>query len=95
MIRINSLYKKSSVDSYYLGYYVPIDIPFDETDVLFTIDKKYNHRPGKLALDLYSDERFGWVFSYFNRDKIQDPIFDLKAGMTIRIPTAQRLNTYI
>lgn len=91
----SSLYKKTYVDYNYLGYYDPITIPFDDTDILITIEEKYNQHPGKLAYDLYGNERLGWVFSYFNRSIIQDPIFDLKAGILIRVPTKQRLNNYI
>lgn len=91
-----SLYKNTKRSSYYMGYYNPIDIPLDpETDYLILIEEKYNQKPGKLAYDLYGSERLGWVFSYFNRNIIQDPIFDLKSGIYIRVPTNSRLKQYL
>lgn len=95
MVKNNSLYKKTISGINYLSYYNPITIPFDDTDVIITIEAKYNRHPGKLAKDLYGDERLGWIFSYFNREKIQDPIFDLIEGISIRVPTKQRLTNYI
>ena len=95
MSKKTSLYKKTNSNTYYLGYYKPINIPFDSSDIIIIVDSKYNHKPGKLAYDLYNNERLGWVFSYFNRDKINDIIFDLNEGMSIRIPTKQRLYNYL
>jgi len=90
-----SLYKYTKKNSYFMGYYNPIKIPFDNTDYFLKISPIYNNKPGKLAYDLYGDERLGWIFSYFNRDKIQDPIFDLKSDMIIRVPTAGKVSKYI
>lgn len=91
----SSLYYFAKKNDYYLSYYKPVDIPFDDTDYVITIDSKYNNKPGLLAKDIYGDERLGWVFSYFNREQINDIIFDLKTDMKIRIPTKERLNKYI
>lgn len=91
-----SLYKYTRKNSQYMGYYSPIDIPFDpNTDYLIQVDKKYENKPGKLALDLFGSKDLMWVFTYFNRDIIQDPIFDLKADIYIRVPTNNRLQQYL
>lgn len=95
MSKQSSLYRYTKESSYYLGYYSPIQIPKDETDYVLTIEPKYHHKPGRLALDLYNDERLGWIFRYFNNDVINDPIFDLEAGMKIRVPTAEKVLKYI
>lgn len=95
MSKQSSLYRYTPESSYYLGYYNPIQIPKDETDYILTVEPKYNHKPGRLALDLYNDERLGWIFRYFNNDIINDPIFDLKAGMKIRVPTVDKVLKYI
>lgn len=95
MKKNSSLYKKTIVRFGYMEHYNPILIPFDDSDLIITVEKKYNQHPGKLAYDLYGNERLGWIFSYFNRKKIQDPIFDLVDGITIRVPTKERLNNYI
>lgn len=91
----SSLYKYTKKNTYYMGHYSPIKIPFDSSDYIYEVPAKYNNKPGKLAYDLYGDERLMWVFRYFNNDIINDPIFDLKQGMQIRIPVAERLNKYI
>jgi hypothetical protein len=91
-----SLYKNSKRKNGYMEYYESMDIPFDnDTDYLLLIEKEYEFKPGKLALKLYGSERLTWVFSYFNRDIIQDPIFDLKSGIYIRVPTNDRLQQYL
>lgn len=86
-----SLYKNTDSDTYYRDYYVEPSIEPDDTDYYIIVTKAYHHKPGKLAYDLYGSERLGWIFSYFNRDKIEDPIFDLTSGIIIKVPTKERL----
>lgn len=91
----DSLYAGTQVYNGFLTYYNPIEIPFDDTDYLITLTPEYNNKPGKLAYDLYGDEKLLWVFRYFNNDRIEDMIFDLKEGMTILVPTKERLLSYV
>lgn len=87
-----SIYKNTKNENYIKGYYEPIDIELDDTtDYYITVEQKYNQKPGLLALDLYGTERLEWIFYYFNKEKMDDIIFSLKAGMTIRVPTKTRL----
>lgn len=86
-----SLYKNTDSDNYYRDYYNPISLEKDDSDYFIIITSEYKYKPGKLAYDLYGSERLNWVFSYFNRDKITDIIFDLKEGMILRVPTKERL----
>ncbi len=90
-----SLYKNTNINDFYLGYYEQIIIPMDNSDYLIKIEPEFEFKPGKLALKLYGSERLGWIFSYFNRDIIQDPIFDLKSGIYIKVPTNDRLQQYL
>ncbi len=55
-------------------------------DVLYVIDKIYEHRPDLLAYDLYKDSSLWWVFAQRNPNVIKDPLFDFRAGVTIYIP---------
>lgn len=89
-----SLYRYTETDGYFLGNYNPIDIPTDYTDYIIVVEPKYENKPKTLALDLYGSTDFSWVFAYFNRKIIEDPIFDLKAGMKIVVPTKDRLLQY-
>lgn len=86
-----SLYKNTNTKGEYRDYYEPLDLTFDNSDYYIIITSEYMYKPGKLAYDLYGSERLNWVFSYFNRNKILDPIFDLTAGLIIRVPTKDRL----
>ena len=61
------------------------------SDVLYKIDKVYEHRPDLLAGDLYENPQLWWVFAQRNPNTIQDPIWDFKAGQNIYIPTKDQL----
>ena len=87
-----NIYTYTPNDGYERGYFQPIEIPFDDTtDYYFTIPEKYNQKPGNMAYELYGDARLYWIFTYFNQDQIEDPIFGVRAGLTIRVPDKQRL----
>jgi hypothetical protein len=72
---------------------VMIDRPITSraTDVLYRIDKVYEHRPDLLAFDLYGNSSLWWVFAQRNPDTIQDPIYDFKADKKIYIPPKDQL----
>lgn len=90
-----SFYKKTPNNGFFLSYYEPINIPYDSSDYYLEIPTKYDLKPGLLANDLYGDPQLLWIFSIMNRDTITDPLFDFRAGKIIRIPTRERLYTYI
>lgn len=91
----NSPYYETPQTSWYLSNLVYRSIPSDSTDYALTLDTKYDEKPGLLAYDLFGDQRLFWVFSVMNRDQIVDPIFDVKGGMTINIPTSDRLSALL
>lgn len=92
----DSLYMNTPRNSDFLLYYDPITIPIDDTsNYSITITKKYHNKPGCLAYELYGDSNYRWVFRYFNNTKINDPIFDLVEGMSIIVPTKERLLRYL
>ena len=47
---------------------------------------QYENRPDLLAYDLYGDVNLWWVFAVRNKDVIKDPVYDMVAGVTIRLP---------
>ena len=61
-------------------------IPSQSDDYLYTVEPQYNHRPDLLAYDLYDDPKLWWVFAQRNYDQIEDPIYDFKPGVTIKLP---------
>lgn len=90
-----NLYKRTNKTKYFMKEYSQINIPRDFSDYVITIEHKYENKPKLLAYDLYGQPSLSWVFSYFNRDIIEDPIFDLKVGMKIVVPTRERLYKYL
>jgi len=40
---------------------------------------------------LYNDHRLWWVFAQRNMDILQDPVYDLRAGVEIKIPKGSNL----
>ena len=66
-------------------------IPKNSLDTVFRINSIYQYRPDLLANDLYGKPQLWWVFAARNRNVIQDPIWDFRAGRTIFIPNGQAL----
>lgn len=62
-----------------------------KTDIPYKIDRVYKYRPDLLAFDLYGDASLWWVFAMRNPDKLKDPLFDFKPGLTILIPKQETL----
>ena len=55
-------------------------------DQSYTIERTYAYRPDLLAYDLYGTPRLWWVFAQRNPNEIEDPIYDFKPGVTIKLP---------
>jgi|TARA_B000000609_G_scaffold158246_1_gene155289 alpha-L-fucosidase len=55
-------------------------------DQSYTIERTYAYRPDLLAFDLYGTPRLWWVFAQRNPDEIEDPIYDFRPGVTIKLP---------
>ena len=81
-----SPYSKTSKIGDYLGLMNYRSVINDDSDETYTIESRYDMRPDLLAYDLYGDTRLWWVFVRRNMNKIQDPINDFRAGITIRLP---------
>ena len=69
-----------------LGVFVPRSITSELDDQSHTIERTYAYRPDLLAYDLYGSPRLWWVFAQRNPDQIEDPIYDFKPGVTIKLP---------
>lgn len=88
---ISSPYGITPQYSWRIGRYVNRKIPADSTDKEQTITAQYQYRPDKLSFSLYNTPAYYWVFMIRNIDLIRDPIWDMKSGMIIMIPTMSRL----
>ena len=71
-----------------LTSYVPRTITSEEDDTSYTIERTYAYRPDLLSYDLYGTPRLWWVFAQRNPDQIEDPIYDFRPGVTIKLPKA-------
>lgn len=90
-----NLYRYTEKTKYFMKEYKDYNIPTDASDYVLLVEHKYENKPKLLAFDLYGDASLSWIFTYFNRDLIEDPIFDLKAGIKIIVPTKERLSKYL
>jgi hypothetical protein len=68
-------------------------VPALSNDILFTITNTYEHRPDLLSYDLYQTAELWWVFAVRNPSVIQDPVFDMKAGVKIFLPQLDAIKT--
>ena len=82
---------KQTDQTWYLGYYVPITILPASDDSYYTIPAKYDQQPWRLAKELYGQERLHYVFALLNMSILKDPLYDFKAGLVIRVPSAARI----
>lgn len=81
--------------TWYLGYYSPRGLLPADSDTMYTIETKYNEQPWRLAKERFGNERLYYIFALLNPNIIEDPVYDFKAGVTIRIPTMKRIKEYL
>jgi alpha-L-fucosidase len=82
---------ETSQNRLYLDIWIPRPVPAAADDFEYTIKPQYNYRPDLLAYDLYGTPRLWWVFAQRNVDIISDPIYDFRAGITIKLPKRSNL----
>ena len=74
-----------------LGILKPRAITAELDDTTYTIERTYAYRPDLLAYDLYGTPRLWWVFAQRNPDQIEDPIYDFKPGVTVKLPKKENV----
>jgi hypothetical protein len=89
--RRRSPYAETGQTSWYLQRLNYRDVPADGTDMPMSVETKYVERPDLLSYDLYGTTDFWWIFAVRNPNVIEDPIFDLQAGVEIYVPTRVRI----
>lgn len=92
-IKYNPLspYYNTPQTNWYLDHWAPRNIRQSIDDELITIPSEYEHRPDLMAYKLYENSNLWWVFSVINPNIIKDPIWDFKSGLSIYVPTRQRM----
>jgi hypothetical protein len=93
--RKTSPYAITPQASWFLSNYVDRPVISDSSDTLVILDKIYEFRPDSLSFALYNTTDYWWVFMSLNPDIIQDPIYDMVAGIQIYVPTLDRLITLL
>lgn len=81
---ISSPFAKTPIKNGMMGYYVHRVIPATDEDQTATLAARYENAPDLLALDYFGDADWWWVIP--QRNGLQDPIFDMKAGTKLIFP---------
>lgn len=79
----------------YLDFWSGITIAPNGSDILISLDSKYNFRPDLLSYDQYGTPQLWWIFMLRNPDIIKDPTWDFKTGINIYVPLKTTLTGYI
>ena len=90
----SSPYAETPQTSWYLDFYEDREIIKFEDDELFVVPRRYEYKPDLLSQDRYGTPRFWWVFQRRNMEIIKDPIWDLKAGIEIYLPSRERMANF-
>jgi hypothetical protein len=91
-----SPYKNTTkFENKYLDILVTREIPKSADDILYAITSTYQHRPDRLAADLYGNPGLWWVFAMRNRNTLVDPIWDFRTGTQIFLPKKSMLQTVL
>lgn len=86
-----SPYFETEMRSTYLDVLNPRTLTAEEDDQSYTVERTYAYRPDLLAYDLYGSPRLWWVFAQRNPDQIEDPIYDFKPGVTVKLPKKENV----
>ncbi len=76
----------------FTGPYIHKSVPMATDDFTHIVTERQHQAPDLLAYDLYGDWRLWWLIPVLN--ELEDPTFDLQAGMTIRCPSVTRARLY-
>ncbi len=86
-----SVYKQTGQANWFLDNLNLPNLQSDPTDKALVVATQYDFKPYLLSDDLYGNQNYWWVFQVLNMGVIRDPIYDFRSGITIRVPTRDRL----
>ena len=92
MVKKQSPWSETRIEGRFSGPYIHKSVPTAADDFTHVITERQHHAPDVLAYDLYGDWRLWKLIPDLNQ--LEDPTFDLVAGMTIRCPSVTRAKTY-
>jgi hypothetical protein len=79
----------TEVSTYSLEHWEMFELPRDQTDIVYFVEKKYESLPHLLGYLFYGDEGLWWVICQYNG--IIDPFAELVEGKMLLIPTTERV----
>lgn len=91
----SSPYAQTPQTSWRLDRYVHRAIPAAADDVRVELQPRHTARPDILSYELYGSPAYWWVIAVRNPTLRFDPVFGLKPGMVINMPSAARLKRIV
>jgi hypothetical protein len=79
----------TEVSTFALEWWDRNDLPKDPTDIVYSMERKYEGNPEILGKVFYGDRRLWWVICQYNG--IVDPMDELVEGKILLIPTLDRV----
>jgi hypothetical protein len=84
-------WKRTQIIGRFLQHYNHIKFPPDPSDKVVRVEERHKGRIDLLSYDLYGREDYWWIIVNMNLDSIKDPIFDIRPGLLLRVPTLERI----
>lgn len=91
-VKKQSPWSETRIEGRLSGPYIHKSVPKAGDDFTYTVTERQQYAPDLLAYDLYGDWRLWWLIPLLN--ELEDPTFDLRAGMEVRCPSVVRAKTY-
>lgn len=83
----------TEVSSFAIESWDATQLPPDESDIVYFVEKKYENKPHILGLVFYGDTGLWWVICQYNG--IIDPIDEIVEGRLLLIPTKNRVTALL
>lgn len=74
------------------GPYIHRSVKPAADDFYVTVSDRQHQAPDVLAFDLYGEWRLWWLIPLLN--ELEDPTFDLQAGLEVRCPSIVRAKSF-
>lgn len=84
---------QTEVNAERLEWWERADLPIDETDVRYTVERRTEGRLDLIAEVLLGDTRLWWLIAQYNA--LLDPFGEVVEGRILRVPTRQRVQTML
>ena len=91
----NSVYAKTPINSNYLGIWDAPTVELTGDEMTVIISREHTNRPDLLSHKLYGNPRLWWIFKMMNPDKLNDPIWDFKEGVSIIVPKKANVSQFL